>query len=100
MMDVKRNRRFIAGSALLLTIITVGIGQAVLRNKAAAQPASPQRYVLSATEGEHLMRNGGNIFIKADPRKGANGMALGTQQVPLGAGIRVHQHEGKPKADL
>jgi quercetin dioxygenase-like cupin family protein len=40
------------------------------------------------------MRNGGNIFIKADPSRGSNSLALGTQQVPLGAGIRVHQHEG------
>jgi hypothetical protein len=32
----------------------------------------PQRYVLGATEGEHLVhfRDCGNIFIKVDPVKG------------------------------
>ena len=89
----KQNLRPIVGAALLLTIISLGLVQSVLRNNAEAQPSSPQAYVLSATEGEHLMRNGGDIFIKADPRSGSNSLSLGTQKVPLGAGIRVHQHE-------
>jgi len=93
MIDFKQNRRSIVAVAWVLSIIALGIGQAVLQKKAEAQRASPQGYVLSATEGEHLMRGGGNIFIKADPSRGSNNMALGTQQVPLGAGIRVHQHE-------
>jgi len=49
-------------------------------------------YVLAPGEGEHLIRNAGSIFIKVDPRRGSHGMALGTQQLPIGAGIRVHQH--------
>ena len=94
MTDVKQNRRSIFAVAWVLSIIALGIGQAALQKKAEAQRASTQGYVLSAAEGEHLMRNGGNIFIKADPSRGSNNMALGTQQVPLGSGIRIHQHEG------
>jgi mannose-6-phosphate isomerase-like protein (cupin superfamily) len=47
----------------------------------------------SPAEGEHLIRNAGNIFIKVDPSKGSNNMALGTQQLPIGRGIGVHQHQ-------
>jgi mannose-6-phosphate isomerase-like protein (cupin superfamily) len=54
--------------------------------------AARQGYVLGPNEGEHLIRNAGSLFIKVDPRRGSNNMALGTQQVPMGAGIRVHQH--------
>ena len=54
---------------------------------------SRQGYVLGPTEGEHLIRNAGNLFIKVDPSRGSNNMALGTQQVPRRAGIRVHQHQ-------
>ena len=49
-------------------------------------------YVLAPGEGEHLIRNAGSIFIKVDPRRGSHGFALGTQQLPVAAGIRVHQH--------
>jgi len=51
-----------------------------------------QGYVLGPSEGEHLIRNAGSIFIKVGPNRGSNNMALGTQQLPLGNGIRVHQH--------
>jgi len=94
MTRVKQKRRSILAVAWVLSIIALGIGQAVLQKKAEAQRASPQGYVLSAAEGEHLIRSGGNIFIKADPSRGSKNMALGTQQVPLGTGIRIHQHEG------
>ena len=53
---------------------------------------SKQGYVLGPTEGEHLIRNAGSLFIKVDPSRGSNNMALGTQQVPISAGIPVHQH--------
>jgi mannose-6-phosphate isomerase-like protein (cupin superfamily) len=48
--------------------------------------------VIGPTEGEHLIRNAGSILVKIDPSTGSNNMALGTQQVPIRAGIRVHQH--------
>lgn len=53
---------------------------------------SQQGYVLGPNEGEHLIRNAGSLFIKVDPSRGSNNMALGTQQVPIRAGIPVHQH--------
>ena len=53
---------------------------------------SRQGYVLGPTEGERLIRNAGSLFIKVDPSRGSNNMALGTQQVPIRVGIPVHQH--------
>ena len=55
---------------------------------------SPQGYVLGATGGEHLVhfRDLGNILIKVDPLTGSGNLALGTQQVPAGAGIPIHRH--------
>jgi mannose-6-phosphate isomerase-like protein (cupin superfamily) len=57
------------------------------------QSMFPQGYVLGPTEGEHLIRNAGSIFIKVDPSRGSNNMALWTQQVPRRTGIAVHRHE-------
>ena len=51
-----------------------------------------QGYVLGPSEGEHLIRNAGSILIKVDPSRGSKNMALGTQQLPIHSGIRVHQH--------
>lgn len=64
----------------------------MLCNVAEVQHVVKQGYVLGPTEGEHLLRNAGSIFIKVDPSRGSNNMALGTQQVPIRAGIPVHQH--------
>ena len=59
-----------------------------------AQTAASQGYVLGATEGEHLVhfRDAGNIFIKVGPPTGSDSLALGTQQVTVGAGIPIHEH--------
>ncbi len=59
-----------------------------------AQTAASLGYVLGATEGEHLVhfRDAGNIFIKVGPATGSDSLALGTQQVPIGAGIPIHRH--------
>ena len=58
------------------------------------QTAAPQGYLLGATDGEHLVhfRDAGNVFIKVSPATGSDTLALGTQQVPAGAGIPVHRH--------
>ena len=53
---------------------------------------SKQGYILGPAEGEHLIRNAGSLVIKVDPSRGSNNLALGTQQVPIRAGIPVHQH--------
>jgi mannose-6-phosphate isomerase-like protein (cupin superfamily) len=55
----------------------------------------PTGYVLQPNEGETLQRPGGQIVIKADPRTGSGRLAVGSQQLYVGAGIRVHRHEGE-----
>ena len=94
MIDIKGKRRTfkVAVLAVAAIVVSVGIGQAVLHSVAEAQPVSTQGYVLGPAEGEHLIRNAGSILIKVDPTKGSNNIALGTQQVPIRTGIRVHQH--------
>lgn len=57
-----------------------------------AQGAASTGYVLAPSEGEHLIQRGGNIFIKADPTKGSNRLAMGTQQILAGVGIPAHRH--------
>ena len=57
-----------------------------------AEVAGPKGYVLGPNEGEHLIQRGGNIYIKADPTKGSNGLAMGTQQILVGVGIPIHRH--------
>jgi quercetin dioxygenase-like cupin family protein len=54
----------------------------------------PPGYVLGAAEGEHLVhfRNSGNVLIKVGSAAGSDNLALGTQQVPVGAGIPIHRH--------
>ena len=76
-----------------IVIVSLGIGQSVIHTSAEEQRKSSQGYVLGPTEGERLIRNAGSIFIKVDPSKGSNSMALGTQQMPIRTGIQVHQHQ-------
>ena len=59
-----------------------------------AQSTARQGYVLSPTEGEHLVhfRDHGNIFIKLGSATGSENLAMGTQQVMLGTGIPIHRH--------
>ncbi len=59
-----------------------------------AQTTSAQGCVLGVTEGEHLVhfRDHGNIFIKLGSRSGSSNLALGTQQVTVGAGVPIHRH--------
>ena len=60
----------------------------------AVNSPTPQAYVLGAGQGEHLIhfRDGGDIFIKADPLTGSRHLGLGTQQLAKGSGIPVHRH--------
>jgi len=80
--------------SFLLGLAGLGVSQALLQGQTAAQAATPQGYVLGPDGGDHLVhfRNPGNIFIKVDPVKGSGSLALGTQQVPVGAGIPIHRH--------
>ncbi len=78
----------------LLGLGSLGISQALLQGVSTAQAARPQGYVFGPTEGEHLVhfRDHGNIYIKVGSATGSDSLALGTQQVTLGAGIPVHRH--------
>ena len=72
----------------------LGIAQVLLQGMTQAQTAASQGYVLGAAEGEHLVhfRDHGNIFIKVGSATGSDHLALGTQQVTVGAGIPIHRH--------
>ncbi len=72
----------------------LGISQVLPLGMTRAQAEVPQGYVLGAAEGEHLVhfRDHGNIFIKAGAATGSDNLALGTQQVTVGAGIPIHRH--------
>lgn len=86
MIELKQIRR-----SFLLGLAGLGISQTLPHGQTTAQAAAPQGYVLGPDGGDHLVhfRNPGNIFIKVDPVKGSGNLALGTQQVPIGAGIPV-----------
>ena len=84
-MDIKHSRR-----SFLQTAGAAGVAGAIGQ----VGTAAAQGYVLSTTEGEHLIhfRDHGNIFIKAGSATGSDNLALGTQQVMVGTGIPIHRH--------
>jgi hypothetical protein len=92
MISFARHRRAIVAAVLVVSAFSVAIGRAVVEGTLEAQDATGRGYVLGASAGERLIRNGGDLFIKVDPRNGSRALALGTQQVPIGTGIRVHRH--------
>ena len=63
-----------------------------MANIADASRKEARGYVLGATDGEHLINRGGDLFIKVDPGRGSQDVSLGTQQVPPGVGIPRHRH--------
>jgi quercetin dioxygenase-like cupin family protein len=91
MIESKQIRQTILSTVFFVGMVGAGIVLAILQDKANAQ-RGVQGYMLAANEGEHLVRNGGSIFIKVAPSRGSDNLALGTQQVPVRAGIPVHQH--------
>lgn len=80
--------------SFLFSMGGLGISQVLSQHIFEAQAVSRRGYVLSANEGEHLVhfRDHGNIFIKTGSATGSDNLALGTQQVTLGAGIPIHRH--------
>jgi quercetin dioxygenase-like cupin family protein len=84
----QKRRSFLSGLGGL------GISQVLPQGMTQAQAAAPQGYVLAAAEGEQLVhfRDHGNIFIKVGSATGSDNLALGTQQVTVGAGIPIHRH--------
>lgn len=88
----RKDHRAVLMQACII-ILSLGVGLIGAQRAAEGQRMPTQGYVLGPSEGEHLIRNAGSIFIKVDPSRGSNNMALGTQQVPIGKGIAVHQHQ-------
>src|SRR4051794_26261111 len=78
--------------AILAGAAAIAAGHAMRPSVVRAEGAAPKGYVLAANEGEHLIQRGGNIFIKADPTRGAGGLGMGTQQILTNVGIPVHRH--------
>ncbi len=78
----------------MLGLAGLGVSPVLPQGAPPSQAAGPQGYVLGPTEGEHLVhfRDHGNIYIKVGSATGSAGLALGTQQVTLGAGIPIHRH--------
>lgn len=89
MIALKQERR-----SFLIGLGGLGISQVLPQGAAWAQAAAPQGYVLGATQGEQLVhfRDHGKIFIKVGSAAGSDNLALGTQQVTVGAGIPIHRH--------
>lgn len=87
MMKFAQSRR-----SFVIALAGLGIGHGLLQRMAQAQAAAPRGYVLGVNEGEHLIQRGGNIFIKVDPTRGSNSLAMGTQQILAGVGIPIHRH--------
>ncbi|MEP6571728.1 MAG: cupin domain-containing protein [Gemmatimonadota bacterium] len=77
----------------LFTLAGLGVSSLLTQRFGAAGSASPG-YVLGPDEGERLVhfRDHGNIVIKAGARTGFDDLAVGTQQVTVGAGIPIHRH--------
>lgn len=75
---------------------SLGIIPVVPRDFTGTQPTPPrgQGYVLSSSEGEHLIhfRDQGNVYIKLGSATGSENLALGSQQVMAGSGIPIHRH--------
>ncbi|HEY7307153.1 MAG TPA: cupin domain-containing protein [Bryobacteraceae bacterium] len=80
--------------SFLLRSGAIGIGQVLLQGFAEARVPALRGFVLGSSEGEHLVhfRDHGNIWIKVGLATGSDNLALGTQQVKLGAGIPIHRH--------
>ena len=89
MIGLEQRRR-----SFLLGLASMGISQLSARGMTPARGAAPEGYVLGATEGEQLIhfRDHGKIFIKVGSATGSDNLALGTQQVTVGAGIPIHRH--------
>jgi quercetin dioxygenase-like cupin family protein len=80
--------------SILFGLGGLGASRVLPQAMTGAQTPAPQGYVLGANEGEQLIhfRDHGKIFIKIGSATGSDNLALGTQQVTLGAGIPIHRH--------
>ena len=89
-MNAMRDKR----RSFLFALGAVGFGRALPSGTAQTPSDAVRGLVRGPSEGEHLIhfRDHGNIYIKVGSATGSDNLALGTQQVTLGAGIPVHRH--------
>lgn len=77
--------------------IRLGFLLAILPAWRVSPAASPKpvarSYVLAAEQGEILRRPNGRVIVKVDPKTGSARLAMGTQELNPGAGIRLHKHD-------
>jgi hypothetical protein len=78
----------------------LGVSQVLPPGTLGAETVAQHGYVLGTDEGEHLVhfRDQGEILIKAGAATGSDHLAMGTQQVTVGAGIPVHRHLEKDES--
>jgi quercetin dioxygenase-like cupin family protein len=80
--------------SFLFNMGAFGMSQVLPQSMIGVEVAEGRGYVLSATDGEHLVhfRDHGNIFIKIGSATGSDNLGIGTQQVMVGSGIPIHRH--------
>lgn len=73
-----------------------GIAMTTTLSRASAAQSNPTKLgdPLDPKQGEHLIhfRDHGNIFIKVSAAGGSENLAIGTQQITVGAGVPIHRH--------
>ena len=89
MSALKQKRR-----TFLLALGSLGISRGFPQGETVAQAGGTPGYVLGETEGEQLVhfRDQSKIFINVGSATGSGSLAMGTQQVKVGAGIPIHRH--------
>jgi hypothetical protein len=76
--------------SILTALAAFGLIQSLLSETDMAHAATPEGFVLGPAGGEHLIhfRDGGNIFIKADPVSGSGNLAMGRSSCPRAQAFR------------
>jgi len=89
-MDVFEEKR----RSFLFSLGGLGISRAFPPSLSGGESTAREGYALEANGGEHLVhfRDQGNIFIKVGCATGSENLAIGTQEVKVGAGIPTHRH--------
>ena len=89
-MNARKQKR----RSFLLALGGLGFSRGFPQRETAVQAPGPPGYVLGEAEGEQLVhfRDQSKISIKIGSATGSGSLALGTQQVKVGAGIPIHRH--------
>ena len=82
-------------NASLVTLALVGVAcSGDLANQLVVTTEDSKPKVLARDEGEVLLDSKGRTtIVKVSPRTGSRLLAMGTQDMPPGSGMRVHRHD-------